>query len=130
MASIVGGHVTLGINSVSELEPQVAAGKLRWIGISSDEPVAGIDAPTFKSGGVDLVLGNWRGVLGAPGLSDADKKKLVAVFDEMAKSEAWKKKLKEKTWMDNYLSGDAFDTYLTKEKLRVTEILKSVGLVK
>jgi putative tricarboxylic transport membrane protein len=130
MASIVGGHVTLGINSISELEPQVKAGKLRWIGMSADKRVDGIDCPTFKEGGVDLVLGNWRGVMGTPGLSEADKKKLVDLFDAMVKTEQWKKKLAEKTWLDNYLSGAAFDAYLKEENARVTEVLKSVNLVK
>jgi putative tricarboxylic transport membrane protein len=130
MASIVGGHVTLGINSISELEPQVKAGKLRWIGMSADARVPGIDCPTFKEGGVNLVLGNWRAVMGAPGLSDADKKKLVGLFDAMAKSDQWKKKLVEKTWLDNYLSGAEFDAFLKEENARVTEVLKSVGLVK
>jgi putative tricarboxylic transport membrane protein len=130
MASIIGGHVTLGLNSVSELEPQVKAGKLRWIAISSEQRMPGIDAPTFKEAGVDLVLGNWRAVIGAPELSEADKKKLVDLFDQMAKSEQWKKKLQEKAWLDNYLSGAAFDAYLKEENARITDILKSVGLVK
>ncbi len=130
MASIVGGHVTLGISSVSELEPQVKAGKLRWIGISSDARMEGVDAPTFKEGGVDLVLGNWRGVMGTPDLAEADKQKLVALFDAMVKTDAWKKKLVEKDWLDNYLSGQAFADYLKSENVRVKEILKSVGLVK
>jgi putative tricarboxylic transport membrane protein len=130
MASIIGGHVTLGLNSVSELEPQVKAGKLRWIAISSEKRMPGIDAPTFKEAGVDLVLGNWRAVIGAPELSEADKKKLVDLFDQMAKSEQWKKKLQEKAWLDNYLSGAAFDAYLKEENARITDILKSVGLVK
>jgi putative tricarboxylic transport membrane protein len=130
MASVVGGHVTLGLSSVSELEPQVKAGKLRWIAISSEQRQPGIDAPTLKEAGVDLVLGNWRGLLGTPDLADADKKKLVALFDQMAKSEAWKKKLQEKSWLDNYLSGAEFEAYLKDENVRVTDILKSVGLVK
>ena len=130
MASIVGGHVTLGISSVSELEPQVKAGKLRWIGIASDKRQEGIDAPTFKEGGVDLVLGNWRAVMGAPDLAEADKKKLVDTFDAMVKSDAWKKKLAEKDWLDNYLAGDAFNAFLKDENARVTDILKTVGLVK
>lgn len=130
MASIIGGHVTLGLNSVSELEPQVKAGKLRWIAISSEDRMPGVDAPTFKEAGVDFALGNWRGVLGAPDLSDADKKKLVDLFDQMVKSPQWKKKLEEKSWLDNYLSGAAFDTFLKEENTRVSEVLKSVGLVK
>jgi putative tricarboxylic transport membrane protein len=130
MASVIGGHVSLGLSSVSELEPQVKAGKLRWIAISSEQRMPGVDAPTFKEAGVDLVVGNWRAVLGAPELAEADKKKLVDLFDQMAKSEQWKKKLQEKAWLDNYLSGAAFDAYLKEENARVTDILKSVGLVK
>lgn len=130
MASILGGHVTLGINSASELEPQVKAGKLRWLGITSDKRIEGLDAPTLKEQGVDLVIGNWRAVMGAPDLAPADREKLTSVFDAMVKSDQWKQKLVERNWLDNYLSGPEFATYLAEEDKRVTEILKSVGLVK
>jgi putative tricarboxylic transport membrane protein len=130
MASIIGGHVTVGVGSVSEFDPQVKAGKLRWIGITSAEKLSGIDAPTFKQGGVDLVIGNWRAVLGAPALSDADRKKLTDILDKMAQSEQWKKKLQERSWLDNYQSGQAFAGFLKEENIRVTEVLKSVGLAK
>ena len=129
MASILGGHVTLGINSASELEPQVNAGKLRWLGVSSDERIPGIDAPTFKEQGVDLVIGNWRAVMAPPGISQADREKLTAVIDAMVRSEQWKQKLAERNWLDNYLSGPEFERYLAEENERVTEVLKSVGLV-
>jgi len=126
MASILGGHVTLGINSASELEPQVKAGKLRWLGV---QRIPGIDAPTFKEQGVDLVIGNWRAVMAPPGISQADREKLTAVIDAMVKSEQWKKKLAERGWLDNYLAGPEFERYLAEENERVTEVLKSVGLV-
>ena len=48
----------------------------------------------------------------------------------MVKSDAWKEILKQKGWADAYLSGDAFADFLKKEIVRVTEVLKSVGLVK
>lgn len=130
MASILGGHVTVGVSGLSELEPQVKAGKLRWIAVSSEERIPGIDAPTFKESGIDLSIGNWRGIVGTPELSEEDKKKLVDAFDAMAKSEQWKKKLQEKNWMDNYVSGAKFDSFLKEENVRITDVLKSVGLVK
>lgn len=130
MASILGGHVTLGISSASELEPQVKAGKLRWLGITSDKRIDGIDAPTLKEQGVDLVIGNWRAVMGAPDLEPADREKLISIIDAMVKSEQWKKQLAQRSWLDNYLSGQEFASYLAEEEKRVTEILKSVGLVK
>ena len=130
MASILGGHVTLGINSASELEPQVKAGKLRWLAVTSEKRIEGIDAPTLKELGVDLVIGNWRAVMAAPDLAPADREKLASVIDAMAKSEQWKKQLAERNWLDNYLAGPEFAAYLAEENKRVTEILKSVGLVK
>ena len=48
----------------------------------------------------------------------------------MVKSDAWKAILKQKGWDDAYLGGDAFADFLKKETARVTEVLKSVGLVK
>ena len=130
MASILGGHVTLGISSASELEPQVEAGKLRWLAVTSDTRIDGIDAPTLKELGVDLVIGNWRAVMAPPDLAPADREKLTAVVDTMVKSEPWKKQLTERNWLDNYLAGPEFAAYLAEENTRVTEILKSVGLVK
>jgi hypothetical protein len=48
MAAVLGNHVSVGINSISEFIPQVKAGKLKIIGVSSDKRVPGIEAPTFK----------------------------------------------------------------------------------
>ncbi len=130
MASILGGHVTVGVASVSEFEAQVKAGQLRYLAVSSPARLAGVDAPTLKELGIDLVLGNWRGVVAAPGLSEADKKALLDAIDKMAKSPEWKKKLEEKGWIDNYLAGDAFAAFLKEDAARATEVLRAVGLVK
>ena len=43
---------------------------MRILAVSSDERLAGVDAPTLKESGINVALGNWRGVLGAPGMSD------------------------------------------------------------
>ena len=45
-------------------------------------------------------------------------------------ADAWKDILKQKGWDDAYLGGDAFADFLKKETTRVTDVLKSVGLVK
>jgi putative tricarboxylic transport membrane protein len=128
MAAILGNHVSLGVNSISEFMPQVEAGKLKIIGVSSEARLDGVKAPTFKEAGVDVVIGNWRGVFAPPGIKDADKAAIVAAVDKLVKSDAWKAKLKEKSWEDNYLSGDQFKSFLTAEQARVAEILKSVGI--
>jgi putative tricarboxylic transport membrane protein len=130
LAAIMGGKVTAGISGYGEYEGQIKAGKLRAIGVTSPERMAGVDVPTFKEQGIDLVLTNWRSVVAPPGLTDAQKKALVDTIEKMVKSESWKTVLKQKGWDDAYLPGDEFAAFLKEEQTRVAAVLKSVGLVK
>src|SRR6187431_2283136 len=130
LAAILGGKVTAGISGLSEYEGQIKAGKLRALGVTSEKRLAGSDIPTFKEQGIDLVLANWRSVVAPPGITPEQRKTLSDAVEKMAKSDAWKDILKQKGWDDAYLSGDAFADFLKKETARVTDVLKSVGLVK
>jgi len=130
LAAILGGKVTAGISGYGEYEGQIKSGKLRAIGITSNERRAGIDIPTFKEQGVDLVLTNWRSVVAAPGITPEQKKVLADAIDRLVKSAAWKEVLAQKGWDDAYLPGDAFADFLKKETVRVNGVLKSIGLVK
>lgn len=130
LAAILGGQVTVGISGYGEFASQIQAGQLRIIGISSEERVAGIDAPTFKEGGVDVAIQNWRMVAAAPGLSDEQKAAVLADIEKMAKSASWQKILADKGWADTYLAGDAFTEQLKKDVDSTAAILKDIGLVK
>jgi putative tricarboxylic transport membrane protein len=130
LAAILGGHVTVGISGLGEWQGQIKSGELRALAISSPERLQGVDIPTLKEQGVDVELANWRAVVGAPGLDDAQKQALTAAVDQTVKSEAWQKVLADKQWMNLYLAGDEFASYLKQENERVTGILKQIGLVK
>lgn len=130
LAAILGGQVTAGISGYGEFESQIKAGQLRLIGISSDERLEGIDAPTFKESGVDVAIQNWRMVAAAPGLSDEQKAAVGADVEKMAQSDTWKKILADKGWADTYLAGDAFAAQLKQDIDSTTAILKEIGLVK
>jgi putative tricarboxylic transport membrane protein len=130
LAAIMGGKVTAGISGYGEYEGQIKAGKLRVVGVTSPERMPGVDAPTFKEQGIDLVLTNWRSVVAPPGITEAQKKALVDVIEKMVKSDSWKSILKQKGWDDAYLAGDEFTAFLKEEQTRVAGVLKSVGLVK
>jgi putative tricarboxylic transport membrane protein len=130
LAAILGGKVTAGISGYGEFEGQVKAGKLRVIAVTSPKRLEGIDAPTLKEQGLDLDIANWRSVMGAPGISPAQRDALLKAIDTMVKSPAWAEILKQKGWDDAYLPGDQFAAFLKEEQTRVADVLKSVGLVK
>jgi len=130
LAAILGNQVTAGISGYGEFEGQVKAGTLRLIAISSAERIDGIDAPTIKEGGLDVVVENWRMVAAAPGLSDEQVSAINADIEKAATSDAWKNILKSKGWTDTYLAGDAFKAQLDKDIASTEGILKDIGLVK
>ncbi len=130
LSSILGGHVTAGVNGVAELMPQVQAGKLRALAVSSEERIPGLDVPTLKEQGVDVALTNWRGVLAPPQIEDADKQALSEMIAGMVKSDAWQQTLKERGWIDLYQPEAEFVAFLQKDRAQVEGILREIGLVK
>ena len=86
------------------------------------------DVPTFREQGVDLTLTNWRGVVGPPGLSEAQRAALAARIDALQQSPAWQATLARNDWIDLYLSGPAFETFLAEERTRAATVLASIGL--
>lgn len=129
LAQVMGGHITVATGGLNEFAQQLESGKLRALAISSPERLPGSEIPTLAEQGVAVDLANWRGVMAPPGLDEEEHKALLNAVDTMAKSDAWKKTLQERGWLDLYLSGEPFGVFLEAEQERVTAILKRIGLV-
>ena len=129
LAAVLGNQVTVGISGYGEFQAQVEAGALRVLGVSAPERIAIVDAPTFKEGGVDVVVQNWRMVAAGPGLTPEQVAAVSADVEKLANSAAWKAILETKGWINTYLSGDAFKTQLATEIEATSTILKEIGLV-
>jgi putative tricarboxylic transport membrane protein len=128
VAAIVGGHVTAGISGVAEFAEQIKAGRMRALAVSSAAPVDGI--PTLKSQGIDVELGNWRGVFGAPGLAPQQRDELVKLVKAATESPAWKASLEKHGWTPVFLGGDEYKAFLDQENQRIAAIIDSLGIKK
>ena len=51
LSSVLGGHVTVGVSGYGEFGPQVDAGKLRALAVSSEERLPGVDDPDPEGAG-------------------------------------------------------------------------------
>lgn len=129
LAAILGSQVSAGISGYGEFESQIQSGDLRLLAVSSAERLEGIDAPTLKESGLDVVVENWRMLAAAPGITDEQKAAINADIEKLAKSATWQETLKTKGWADTYLAGEAFDAQLDKDIQSTKEILKDVGLI-
>ena len=130
VTALASGQAKIGISGLSELKTFVDQGRIRIIAVSSDKRLPGVDAPTLKESGYDVVIGNWRGIIGAPGMSKAGRDMWLQRYAKLHASPEWKKALADYGWDDAYLAGDDFTAFLAQEKVRQAEVLKDVGLVK
>ena len=69
LSAILGGQVSVGINGLAEFAPQIEAGTVRALAISSAERLPGLDVPTLREQGVDVEFENWRRWWRRPGIS-------------------------------------------------------------
>ena len=128
VASILGGHVTVGVSGLGEFAEHIKSGKMRALAISSPQKSDGI--PSLKDQGIDVELGNWRGVFGAPGLTAQQRDGLVRMVQSATETPAWKASLEKYGWTPVFLGGDAFGKFLDEDIRRTTQIIESLGIKK
>jgi putative tricarboxylic transport membrane protein len=126
--AILGGHVTAGVAGLGEFAEQVKAGKMRALAQSAPTKVDNI--PSLKEQGVDVELGNWRGIFGAPGITPQQRDALVKLVKDAAETPAWKATLEKLGWTPVFLGGEDYRKFLEEDTKRVTAIIESLGLKK
>jgi len=95
VANIVGGHVTAGVAGLGEFAEHIKGGRMRALAVSAPGKLDGI--ASLKEQGIDVVLGNWRGVR-APGISTAQRDALIGAVKTATESAAWKETLAKMGW--------------------------------
>jgi putative tricarboxylic transport membrane protein len=128
VAAIIGGHVAAGISGMSEFQQHIQSGKMRALAVSA--PAKQGNVASLKEQGIDIVLGNWRGVFGAPGITTAQRDALIKAIEAGVKSAAWQETLKKNDWMNVWLAGDDYKKFLDADVKRITQILDGLSLGK
>lgn len=130
IAAILSGSVDAGVSGASEFADQVEAGKMRVLAVSGEEAVdvGGTRAPSVEQEGYDVVLTNWRGIVAPPGLSDAERDKVVAFVDEVRATPSWKESVERFGWTEVAKPGTEFDSFLESEEQRVKQLVSDLGL--
>lgn len=127
-ASILGGHVTVGIAGVSEFLPFIKSGKMRALAVTSKDRTA--DIPTLKEQGVNVEIYNWRGVYGAPGITPEQRKALIDAVVKATEHQSWKDTLQKNDWTPFLLTGDEFGKFVDSESARLGGTLRELGVAK
>ena len=128
-AAILGGNVTVGGSGYSEFAEYIKAGKMRAIGVTSEKRLAGIDVPTLRESGYDVVLGNWRGVYGGPGISAEQRAALTDIIVRATKSKSWQDDLAKNSWTPALLTGKAFEDFVDSDFAALRGTMHLAGML-
>jgi putative tricarboxylic transport membrane protein len=129
VAAILGNNVTVGGSGYSEFQQYIEAGKMRPIAVTSPERLKGLDIPTMKELGYNVVLGNWRGVYAPPGISADQRKALTDMVVKAAKSKAWAEALEKNSWTPALMTGAAFEEFVDREFATLRAVMVKSGMI-
>ncbi|MES2787892.1 MAG: tripartite tricarboxylate transporter substrate binding protein, partial [Pseudomonadota bacterium] len=128
-AAILGGNVTVGGSGYSEFAEYINTGKMRAIGVTSGTRLKGVAVPTLKEQGINVEIGNWRGVYGAPGITDAQRKALTDMVLAALKSKSWSEAMEKNNWTPAVLSGAAFEKFVDDDFASLRATMVKSGMV-
>ena len=129
-AAILGGNVTVGGSGLSEFAEYISTGKMKPIAVTSAQRLASAkDVPTLKEQGINVEIGNWRGVFGAPGITPAQRKALIDAIVATSKSASWQEALKKNDWTAAVLTGDEFTKFVDNEFASLRAIMAKSGMI-
>jgi len=128
VAAILGGHVAAGVSGLGEFAEHIKAGKMRALAVSAPGKTDGI--PSLKEQGINVELGNWRGVFGGPGLSAQQRDALVKLVKDATETPSWKATAEKLGWAQVFLGGEDYRKFIEEDTKRVGAIIESLGLKK
>jgi putative tricarboxylic transport membrane protein len=129
VAAILGGNVTVGGSGYSEFAPHIDSGKMRAIAVTSPARLKGISVPTLKELGINVEIGNWRGVYGAPGITPAQRKALTDLVVKATKTKVWADSLEKNTWTPAVMSGQEFEDFVDREFASLRATMVKSGMI-
>jgi tripartite-type tricarboxylate transporter receptor subunit TctC len=130
MLDVIAGHVAFMVVDLQPALPQIAAGKVRVLGVTTPQRVASApDIPTLAEGGLaGFELVAWQGVVGPAGLPRPIVDQLAAQIGKLVANPATREKFKVLALESLPPSSpDSFAIYVKTEVDRWAEIVKRSG---
>jgi tripartite-type tricarboxylate transporter receptor subunit TctC len=110
MLAVLGGHADATFGFTAQLMPQIAAGKMRVLGITDVKRHPDLPSvPTMKEEGFDVVFTMWRSVLAPKGTPPAIVEKLEVAFKKLSEDRSFKALIKSLGDEAHFQGGKDFE---------------------
>jgi putative tricarboxylic transport membrane protein len=132
VADVVAGKSDVCAVTAASAVNELTAGTLRALAVSAPQRLAGLydRTPAWIEQSVDCVVGAWRGVSGARGITPAQIAFWESTLGAAVATGAWQQELARLYWTPSYLDGAALRGQLRHERAEMKVMLADLGLPK
>jgi putative tricarboxylic transport membrane protein len=128
-AAVLADDVTIGGSGYGEFADSIQAGRMRALGVTSANRLANVPVPTLKEQGWNVVIRNWRGVYGAPGISADERARLTEIVTRATRARVWRQALEANYWAPELLAGPPFEAFVEQEFKDLRAVMRESGMI-
>lgn len=131
VADVLAGNAAVCAVTAASAVKELADGTMRALAVSAPRRLDGLyaDAPTWAEQSVDCVIGAWRGVTGARGITPEQITFWEDTLASAVRTDAWKHELARLYWTPSYLDGARLREHLGRERAEMEGVLRELGLI-
>ncbi len=107
-----------------DVSDQVAAGRLRALGLAAPKRLPGSDIPTLTEQGYPVTIANWRAIVAPPGITADEKTELTELVTETVQTQQWQDAVARNKWTNVFLTGPELDKWMKAEVQRVSKLVE------
>lgn len=132
MTALLGGFVHVFSGEASEVEGQVAAGRLRVLVTLAPERIEGPLAavPTARESGLDVTWVTWRGFYVPGAIPDSTYTRWVDVLREVGESPEWEEARRANRLQPFFLVGRDFQDFVEGQVRDFRDMSREIGLLR
>jgi putative tricarboxylic transport membrane protein len=130
--AMMGGHVDVVPITAAFAASMARQGQVRVLAVTSPARLPDVLAsvPTWREQGYDVIVSNWRSMVGPRGMTAAQIGFWEQAFGRFVESEEWKKELETNFWTSEYMRSAETRKYLEQDNAQVRSFLVALGLAK
>ena len=132
ITAALGGHVDMVVTPAATALPHVQAGRLRFLAITAPKRLPGAYAavPVWKELGANVVLSNWRTIVGPRGMTQPQIEYWENVLARVTESGEWKQMLERDSLESDFLKSAETRKQLRVEQEELKAIMGELGLAR
>ncbi len=130
--AVLGGHIDVVVTSPTSLANYLEAGTMAVPLVTSPQRLSGVmsSVPTLKEQGYDIVVTNWRGMVGPRKMSEAQRIYWEKTFKALSQSSEWEKLMERYGWKNHYMNSHDFTVFLEQEREKYKATFSALKLMK